>query len=62
MKNLIKQWFHKPTPLEAAVIELVTAEHAKLRAQTQAEWFASDVLFNTQRIQRLRNYIQGETK
>jgi hypothetical protein len=55
-------WPKTPTPLEAATAELVQAEHAKLRAQTQAEWFASDVLFNTQRIQRLRNYIQGETK
>lgn len=62
MKTLISKWFHKPTPLEAAVAELVLAEHSKLRAQTQAEWFASDVLFNTQRIERLRNYINKESK
>jgi hypothetical protein len=63
MKSFTPKWWPKaPTPLEVAASELVQAEHAKLRAQTQAEWFDAEVIFNTQRIERLKIYIQEMTK
>lgn len=57
----------KVTPLEAAAKELVEAEHARLVAQTGSEYAASQVLYHTRRIDRLRQYISntataGETK
>ena len=50
--------FKKPTPLEVAQRELVEAEHAKLAAQSAAEYAASIVRYNEQRIVRLTNFIE----
>ena len=61
-KRFLATWFPKTTPLETAATELVQAELDKLRAQSLSEWYASDVIYNTRRIERLRNYIQETTK
>ena len=50
--------FKKPTPLEVAQRELVEAEHAKLAAQSAAEYAASMVRYNEQRIVRLTTFIE----
>lgn len=50
--------FKKPTPLEVAQRELVEAEHAKLAAQSAAEYAESMVRYNQQRIVRLLTFIK----
>ena len=50
--------FKKPTPLEVAQRELVEAEHAKLAAQSAAEYAESMVRYNQQRITRLMIFIK----
>ena len=50
--------FKKPTPLEVAQRELVEAEHAKLAAQSAAEYAESMVRYNQQRIVRLVIFIK----
>jgi hypothetical protein len=62
MKHFLMNLFRKLTPLESAARELVLAEHSKLQAQTQSEWYAATVLFETRRIERLRHYLQEATK
>ena len=58
-------WNHPwklPTPLEIATEELVTAERAKLEAETGQEYAAALVAYNTARIARLKKYINQATK
>lgn len=50
--------FKKPTPLEVAQRELTEAEHAKLAAQSAAEYAESMVRYNQQRIVRLMVFIK----
>jgi hypothetical protein len=58
--NWLKQLFRKMTPLEASAKELVQAQHEKLQAQTKSEWYATEVLFQTRRIERLKEFVKGE--
>lgn len=56
--------FKKPTPIEVAHRELAEAEHAKLAAQSAAEYAESMVRYNQQRIARLMIFIkhaEGQT-
>ena len=57
----LRELYRKPTPLEMAAQELVEAEHAKLAAQSAAEYAASIVVYNDKRINRLRAYIGATT-
>jgi hypothetical protein len=62
MKTIMQLIFHPPSPLEAATKELVEAEHARLVAQSAAEYALSIVAYNAKRVQRLRGYISGYTE
>lgn len=55
----IKQLFAKPSPLELAARELVEAEHALLVAQTGMDWAQMSVDYNTKRIARLKERVEG---
>ena len=48
----------KTTPLQVAQRELIEAEHAKLAAQSAAEYAESMVRYNQQRIVRLLTFIK----
>ena len=62
MKKLMKLLFPtKPTPLEAAARELIEAEHAKLEAQSGAEYANALVQYNDKRITRLLKFINEAT-
>lgn len=62
MKKLMKMIFpSKPTPLEAAARELIEAEHAKLEAQSGAEYAMALVSYNDKRITRLLKFINEAT-
>ena len=50
--------FAKPSPLALAQRELIEAEHAKLAAQSAAEYAESMVRYNQQRITRLIIFIK----
>ena len=50
--------FAKPSPLALAQRELIEAEHAKLAAQSAAEYAESMVRYNQQRIARLLIFIK----
>lgn len=58
----LKRAISKPSPLEMAAKELVAAEHARLEAQSAAEYAASVVAYNDKRITRLLKYINDSTK
>jgi hypothetical protein len=58
----LKRVLAKPTPLELATKELIEAEHAKLAAQSAAEYATSLVSYNDKRIFRLMKYINEFTK
>lgn len=60
--NWLKQIFRKPSPLELAARELVDAEHALLVAQTGKDWAEMSVEYNTRRINRLKQHIEGASK
>ena len=60
--NWIKEFFARPTPLELAMEELVSAERAKLEAETGAEYAKALVEYNTARITRLQKFINQATK
>lgn len=62
MIRYLKSLFHKPTPLEMAMKELILAEHAKLEAETGKEYAETTVAYNTARIKRLTKYINDATK
>ena len=61
MKFAIPAIFLRPTVLEVAARELIEAQHAKLEAQTAAEYANAVVTYNTQRIDRLLAFISGGT-
>ena len=50
--------FKKSSPLDLARCELTEAEHAKLSAQSAAEYATSMVRYNEQRIARLVIFIK----
>lgn len=60
----LKQTFKSPTPLQVAASELAAAELELLKAETGVEFAASLVMFNKQRIKRLKAFLveQGKKK
>lgn len=52
--------FSKPTPLQAARCELVQAKLALLKAESQRDLAAAQVLYNTERVERLNLWIKQE--
>ena len=58
--NWLLKLFRRASPLEMATQELFEAEIALLKAHTGLEWAEASVAYNTARIQRLREFIQGE--
>ena len=59
MIQKLKQLFAKPSPLELAARELVEAEHALLVALTGRDWAEMSVDYNTKRITRLKQRVEG---
>lgn len=57
-----KSLFRKRTLLEIASAELGEAELQKLNAQTAQEYAESVVVYNTNRIKRLKTFITAQTK
>jgi len=62
MQFAIPAIFLRPTVLEVASRELIEAQHAKLQAQTAAEYANAVVTYNSQRIDRLLSFINQGTK
>ena len=54
--------FRTPSALELATRELAQAELALLEAHSGREFADAMVTYHQERIYRLRNYIQGESK
>lgn len=50
--------FRTPTPLELAARELAEAERQLLQAHTAREYADAMVMYNQERIHRLRNFIK----
>ena len=64
MKELVKRLLVTPTPLELAAQELVQAQRAKLEAETAMDYATSMVMYNDERIERLKvrlTELKGET-
>lgn len=57
MITLIRRLFTGPSPEELASRELAQARRALLEAQTGEEYARSQVIYNQQRIARLRAYL-----
>jgi len=53
----LKHTFKTPTPLQVAASELAIAELELLKAKTGVEFAFSLVIFNEQRIRRLKAYM-----
>lgn len=53
LRELLKEPFKKPTPLEVIAAELAEAHLAKLEAETAVEYAQSIVDYNVNRITRL---------
>lgn len=66
IRELLKEPFKKPTPLEVIATELAEAHLAKLQAETGVEYAQSIVDYNVNRIKRLNarmdEYKTGESK
>jgi hypothetical protein len=66
LRELLKEPFKKPTPLEMIAAELAEAHLAKLQAETGVEYAQSIVDYNVNRIirlnKRLDEYKTGESK
>jgi len=62
MKRFFAQFCRKQTPIEAAIGELVEAEHALLKAQTGGEWAGAHIEYNQLRVARLRQYVIDVSK
>lgn len=64
IRELLKEPFKKPTPLEMIAVELAESHLAKLQAETAVEYAQSIVDYNVNRIkrlnQRLDEYKTGE--
>jgi hypothetical protein len=59
--NQLKQLFSPPSAKELAAKELATAERSLLEAQSAAEYARSIVIYNRDRIERLRAYLEGKS-
>lgn len=57
MLNYIRRLFTGPSPEELASRELAQARRALLEAQSAEEFARSQVIYNKQRIARLRAYL-----
>jgi hypothetical protein len=58
LRDLLKEPFKKPTPLEMIATELAEAHLAKLQAETGVEYAQSIVDYNVTRIERLNKRME----
>ena len=58
LRELLKDPFRKPSPLEMIVSELAEAHLAKLEAETAVEYTQSIVNYNVTRIDRLNKRME----
>jgi hypothetical protein len=58
IRELLKEPFRKPTPLQVIAEELAEAHLAKLQAETAVEYAQSIVDYNVNRIERLNNRME----
>lgn len=58
LRELFKEPFKKPTPLEVIAAELAEAHLAKLQAETAVEYTQSIVDYNVTRIKRLNERVE----
>ena len=61
MRNEIKSWFRKPSPIEVAAREMNEAELARLAAQTAREYASAMADYHLTRTLRLKDYLQAQT-
>ena len=57
IQSLLRRMIAGPSPEELAVRELDSARRALLAAQTGEEYARSQVIYNKQRISRLKAYL-----
>ena len=57
MIAMMKRLLTIPTPLELAARELVQAQRAKLEAESALDYASSMVMYNDERIERLKRRI-----
>jgi hypothetical protein len=57
LRDLLKEPFKKPTPLELIAAELSEAHLSKLQAETAVEYAQSIVDYNINRIKRLNERL-----
>jgi hypothetical protein len=58
IRELLREPFKKPTPLEVIATELAEAHLAKLQAETGVEYAQSIVDYNLNRIERLNKRME----
>jgi len=58
IRELLKEPFKKPTPLEMIAAELFEAHISKLEAETAVEYAQSIVDYNVNRIERLNKRME----
>ena len=58
LRELLKEPFKKPSPLEVIAAELAEAHLAKLQAETGVEYAQSIVDYNLNRIERLNKRME----
>ena len=58
LRDLLREPFKKPTPLEVIATELAEAHLAKLQAETGVEYAQSIVDYNVNRIERLNARLE----
>jgi hypothetical protein len=58
LRDLLREPFKKPTPLEVIATELAEAHLAKLQAETGVEYAQSIVDYNVNRITRLNARLE----
>jgi hypothetical protein len=58
LRELFKDPFRKPSPLEVIATELAEAHLAKLEAETAVEYTQSIVDYNVNRIERLNKRVE----
>lgn len=58
LRDLFKDPFKRPTPLEVIAAELAEAHLAKLQAETAVEYTQSIVDYNVTRIKRLNERVE----
>ena len=58
LRDLLREPFKQPTPLEVIATELAEAHLAKLQAETGVEYAQSIVDYNVNRIERLNARLE----